>query len=326
MKLKLKLIALLLSFTALITSSGVFAAWVYAEEPLDPVMGNAGISIFPWVELDPEEMMSVAEKFRAILNNDIELSAPIVINGVQYNNSYDTLMAAFDDRDAINYRNDSYIGTMQDEGDDVESIITMFDEAFEAEQKENPHYNMMLKRENVDSDDTTGISFFMNGNNGWGGENQYRTGCEVILYSTNVEITREAIANGDYIAVQATVFTRQPTGQKQHTYNGTKYPVYHYVVNAGSPNGYEVEVYKRGNRYYRTDNDQRVSASAYYPVYDYTGSEWTQIGSYEGEALAVNYSAGSDAPSFSTDDWRSTENFGYGTGLTLARCVYYTLR
>lgn len=64
----------------------------------------------------------------------------------------------------------------------------------------------------------------------------------------------------------------------------------------------------------------------HYPVYDYTGSEWTKIGSYVGEAQAVYYSEGSDAHSFSTDTWRNTEDYGHGTNLTLAQCVYYTLR
>ena len=326
MRIKLKLLSLLLVFVIAVSSVGVYATWEYADGSPDQLVHNFITSLFPWVELDEEEMMSVAEKFEAILNNEVELSQNITINGVAYDNSYDALMAAFNDSDSINYRNDSYIGTMQDEGDDVAAIISMFDDAFAAEQKENPHYNMMLKRENVDNDLTTGISFYMNGNNGWGGENEYRRGCEVILFSTNVEITKEAIDKGEYIPVQATVFTREPKGQKQYVYNNRNYPVYHYVVNDGSPYGYEVEVYKRNSSYYRTDNGTRVTGvRTVYAVYDYTGSEWVNIGSYVGEAQAVYYSAGSDSHSFSTDTWHSTEDYGNGTYKTLTQCVEYTL-
>lgn len=329
MKIKLKFTALLLVFIMALSCMGVYATWTYIA-PVESLVHQFAISLFPWLELDEEEMMSVAEKFEAILNENVVLSEPITVNGVQYDSTFDALMAAFDDSDSINYRNDSYIGTMQDSGDDVAAIIAMFDEAFAAEQKVNPHYNMMLKRENVDGDATTGISFYMNGNNGWTGENQYRQGCEVILFSTNVEITQQAINNGDYIPVQATVYTRTPNGQKQYKYNGTNYPVYHYVVNSGSSNGYEVEVYRMrsGSKYYyyRTDNNQRVTASTFYPVYDYTGSEWTKIGSYVGEAQAVEYSKYSDANSFSTDTWRNTENYGNGINRSLSDCVSYTLR
>ena len=249
MKIKLKLIALLLVFVVVTSPVCVYASWIYVKGPPEPVDTQLDFSLFPWLELDEEEMMSVAEKFEAILNREIDIaSAPIVINGASYKNTFDALMAAFDDSDSINYRNDSYIGTMQDEGDDVAAVIALFDEAFHAEQTENPHYDMMLKRENVDSDVTTGISFYMNGNNGWSGENQYRQGCEIILFSTNVEITQEAINSGAYIPVQATVFTRQPVAQKTFTYNNREYPVYHYVANLGSKDGYEVEVYKRNNR------------------------------------------------------------------------------
>ncbi len=324
--MKFKLLALLLSFLVIASSVEVYASWNYAEDPARNLRQNITMSLFPWLELDEEEMMSVAEKFEAILNNKIELHEDIKINGVSYDTSFNVLMAAFDDSDSINYRNDSYIGTMQDDGDDVAAVLALFDEAFAAEQKENPYYDMMLKRENVDSDVTTGISFYMNGNNGWGGENQYRQGAEVILFSTNVEITQTAINNGSFIPVHATVYTRQPTEQKTYTYNGRKYPVYHYVVNDGSPSGYEVEVYKRSNRYYLTSNPtSRVNASTYYPVYDYTGNQWVKIGSYVGAAQAVKYSANSDFNSFSTDTWLSTENYGYGTELTLTQCVYYTL-
>lgn len=327
MKIKLKLIALLLVFLVAVSSVGVYATWVYADGSVDQIVHNFVLSLFPWTELDKEEMMSVAEKFEAILNNQIDISStPIRINGVSYGKSFDALMAAFNDSDSINYRNDSYIGTMQDEGDDVEAVEALFDEAFAAEQRENPHYNMMLKRENVDNDLTTGISFYMNGNNGWGGENEYRRGSEVILFSTNVEITKEAIDKGQYIPVQATVFTREPTGQKQYRYNNKNYPVYHYVVNAGSPYGYEVEVYKRSNSYYRTDTGARVNnVGTVYAVYDYTGSKWVKLGSYVGEAQAVYYSVGSDAHSFSTDTWHSTEDYGNGTYKTLTQCVEYTL-
>lgn len=326
MRIKLKLIALLLVFVITASSAGVYATWIYADGMPSSIVHNIVTSLFPWVELDEEEMISVADKFEAILNNQIDLPEGITVNNVRYDNTFETLMAAFNDSDSINYRNDSYIGTMQDEGDDVEAIIGMFDEAFHAEQKENPHYNMMLKRENFDSNLTTGISFYMNGNNGWGGENEYRRGAEVVLYSTNVEITSEAINNGDYIPVHATVYTRQPKGQKQYNYNGRNYPVYHYIVNNGSPYGYEVEVYKNGSRYYRTDTGARANnVGTVYAVYDYTGSEWYKIGSYVGEAQAVYYSAGSDAHSFSTDTWHSTEDYGNGTYKTLSQCVSYTL-
>ena len=324
MRIRFKLIALLLVFLIAVTSVGVQATWLYADGSPDSVAYGLIMSMFPWTEFDKDEMMSVAEKFAAILNSELDISkTPVEINGVLYDDSFEALMAAFNDSDSINYRNDSYIGTMQEYGDDVAAIITMFDEAFAAEQRLNPHYDMMLKCQNFDNNTTTGVSFYVNGNNGYSGENQYAMGAEIVLFSTNVEITEDDLWR--FIPVQATVFTRQPVGQKMHVYNGVSYPVYDYVMGYWFPTGYEIEVYYRDWQYYRTEDDTPIYVDWCDPVYDYTGNDWYQIGSYVGEAMVVYYSSGSYALSFSTDDWRSTEDYGYGVGLSLAQCVTNTL-
>ena len=110
-----------------------------------------------------------------------------------------------------------------------------------------------------------------------------------------------------------------------HVYNGVSYPVFDYVVGYWFPTGYEVEVYYRDYKYYRTSDDTEIYVDWCDPVYDYTGSEWYIVGSYVGEAMAVYYSSGSTAMSFSTDDWRCTEDYGAGVGSNLAQCVNATL-
>lgn len=339
MKIKLKIFALLLVILLAISSVGVFATWQYATTDLamiNVLTQQKDVTISPWVDF-PADQLTVAQQFHAILNSEIDVSDGITINGTTYTDSLEALIAAFESspkNGTISIHNDSYIGSMQNTGDDVNAVITLFGDALENEQSRNEYYDIMIKRENLDGNNTTGLGYYMNGDHGWHEENKYYMGTEMVLFSTNEEIPRYSAFYRQEVTVYATVYTRHPRYdldgnpiQKTYTDSTGTYPVYHYVYNSGSKDGYEIEVYKKNNVYYSVENATYVAGTnaTVYPVYDYTGSEWTEIGYYTGKAMVVNYSSGSSIPSFDTGQWRSTENYGYGTGLTLAQCVHYTL-
>ena len=339
MKMKLKLIALLLVILIAASSVGVFATWQYAVTDLGlitPLSTLLNPTMTPWNDF-PEDQLTVAEKFHAILNSDVETDTSITVNGTEYTDSFEALIAAFENsatNGSISFHNDSYIGSMQTTGEDAEAIISLFGDALKTEQGKNEYYDVMIKRENLDGNTTTGLGYYMNGDHGWHEENKYYMGTEIVLFSTNEEIPKYNAYYRQNVTVYATVYTRKPVYdtsgnpvQKTFTDDTGTYPVYHYVYNSGTVNGYEAEVYKKNNAYYSVEDSSYVAGSTatVYEVYDYSGSEWTEIGYYTGEAMVVNYSSGSSIPSFDTGQWRNTEDYGYGTGLTLAQCVHNTL-
>ena len=339
MKFKLKLIALLLVILIAASGVGVFATWQFAVSDLsliEALVAHLDVGMTPWTDF-PEDQLTVAERFHTILNSEIEIDGSITINGEEYTDPFEALVAAFENsatNGTISFHNDSYIGSMQSSGEDADAIIALFGDALKTEQGRNEYYDVMIKRENLDGNDTTGLGYYMNGDHGWHEENKYYMGTEIVLFSTNEEIPRYNAYYRQNVTVYATVFTRKPKTdadgkpiQKTYTDDTGTYPVYHYVYNSGTVNGYEVEVYKKNNEYYSVEDSSYVSNSyaTVYEIYDYTGSKWTEIGYYTGEAMVVNYSSGSSVPSFDTGQWRNTEDYGYGTGLTLAQCVHYTL-
>ena len=338
MRVKLKIIALLLVFLIALPSVGVYASWQYATEDynfINRLAMHLTASLSPWSDF-PEEQTTVSEKMKSILNSETEQE--IEINGVTYTDTFDALIAAFENsasnNSSISFHNDSYIGSMQTTGDDVAALLALFGDSLKNEQGRNEYYDIMLKRENLDGDNTTGMGYYMNGDHNWSEENKYYMGNEIVLFSTDQDIPNYNQWRPQKVRVYATVYSRKPrvdlSGkaiQKTYTDETGTYLVYHYVVNAGYESGYEIEVYKKDGLYYSVSDGTLIAGrgAAVYEIYDYTGCTWKEIGYYTGEAMVVNYSTGSSTPSFDTGQWRNTEDYGHGTGLTLANCVYYTL-
>ena len=82
MKMKLKLIALLLVILIAASSVGVFATWQYAVTDLGlitPLSTLLNPTMTPWNDF-PEDQLTVAEKFHAILNSDVETDTSITVN------------------------------------------------------------------------------------------------------------------------------------------------------------------------------------------------------------------------------------------------------
>ncbi len=142
---------------------------------------------------------TVTEKFEEVLNNEIEPDA------------YQTLTEAMDERGTSSYNAASsvtYIGNVAgaDTGDS-QAITDMFGEdafAMDLDGDGNAEpITMMIKRENVDNDVTTGDYYTYQN---WRGEDITVNGVEMTIY-----ITAEDFSNtnrGDSIVVYAAVFTR----------------------------------------------------------------------------------------------------------------------
>lgn len=340
MRTPLKLLSLLLALIITMSGVGVFATWQYAGTDFSEVnthFESLQISMTPWTDF-PEEQLTVTEHFKRILNSEIILDEPVTINGIKYTDSFEALIAAFENsskQSSVTLHNDSYIGSMQTTGEDAAGLTALFGDALEKEQGKNEYYDIMLKRENLDSGNATGMGYYMNGDHNWNEENKYYMGTEMVLFTTDEDIPNYNPYRTQYVTVYATVFSRKPKYDAngnpiQKTFtdsNGGSCPVYHYVYNYGSFNGYEVEVYLKNGVYYSVSDSSYVAGAnaTVYPLYDYSGSSWTEIGYYTGRAQVTNYSSASKVPSFDTGTWRNTENYGHGTNLTLSQCVYYTL-
>ena len=82
--------------------------------------------MYAWVDI-PIEEVNIVQKFLNILNR--KDNCDITINGTNYTNTYEALIAAFnnspDNNSGITLHNNSFIGSMQQKGDDVAAIRTV---------------------------------------------------------------------------------------------------------------------------------------------------------------------------------------------------------
>lgn len=267
--------------------------------------GNAFRIQFPVL---PDEQLNIMNQFIKILNGE---ECDVTINGVKYTDSYEALIAAFDNStlgsNGVSLHNNSYIGSMQPDNangkGDAEALKTLFGNVLKDETSQNSNYSLMLKREPIDDDDTTGEGYYMSGDHKWNEENQYYQGAEMILFSTSDNLN---VATYTKVTVYATVFTKYPkldgSGNPIQKTNADGKKLYH------DADGTEVT----------EDTGTRI-----YPIYE-TG-EWVTIGSYTGYATVAPYSSSTSVGSFDTGQWRSTEIYGTaGLGSTLQEVVQAT--
>lgn len=293
-----KLIVILLVLCIFLTFGGVLATWSYPGGMPDPYHYSIIKNIlFDWKEL-PTEQVTISGQFAKILND--ELDCPVVIDGVTYTNTYDALIAAFDNPDyssGITLHNNSYIGTMQPDGSedtgDIEAVKTLFGDILTTQ---DSTYSLMIKREPIDGKTYTGVTYMLTDDHGWyTGGKQFMPGSEMILFSTNADLTQ---ASGTWVTVYATVLTRDPLVDE----NGK------YIRKTETRNN-------RTYYYYYNSNTGEEYSSTYstlnYPVYEY--GDWYNLyedGLFAGRAQIVGYAGGETSGSFQTETWVSTEQYG----------------
>ena len=252
--------------------------------------GNAFRVQFPVL---PDEQLTIMNRFTKILNGEVECN--LTINGKTYTNSYDALIAAFEN--GGNLHNSTYIGSMQTgEGDDVMALKTLFGSILTSQ---GSTYSLMLKRDQYDGEVETGEGDYML-DKIWN-TTKYVQGAEMALFSTSETLT--PVNNSYYPTVYVTVFTKYPKLDQ----NGKE-------IQARNADGALLFHDKYGNE---------VTGSGTYPIYE-TG-DWEVIGSYTGTAQNVKYSTNSRVGSFDTGTWKSSEVYGTATiGSTLPTVVQET--
>lgn len=252
--------------------------------------GNAFRVQFPVL---PDEQLTIMNRFTEILNGEVECN--LTINGVTYTNSYDALIAAFEN--GGNLHNSTYIGSMQTgEGDDVTALKTLFGSILTSQ---GSTYSLMLKRDQYDGEVETGEGDYML-DKIWN-TTKYVQGAEMALFSTSETLT--PVNNSYYPTVYVTVFTKYPKLDQ----NGKE-------IQARNADGALLFHDKYGNE---------VTGSGTYPIYE-TG-DWEVIGSYTGTAQNVKYSTNSSVGSFDTGTWKSSEAYGTAAkSSTLATVVQAT--
>lgn len=252
--------------------------------------GNAFRVQFPVL---PDEQLTIMNRFTKILNGEVECN--LTIGGKTYTNSYDALIAAFEN--GGNLHNSTYIGSMQTgEGDDVTALKTLFGSILTSQ---GSTYSLMLKRDQYDGEVETGEGDYML-DKIWN-TTKYVQGAEMALFSTSETLT--PVNNSNYPTVYVTVFTKYPKLDQ----NGKE-------IQARNADGALLFHDKYGNE---------VTGSGTYPIYE-TG-DWEVIGSYTGTAQNVKYSTNSSVGSFDTGTWKSSEAYGTAAkSSTLATVVQAT--
>lgn len=253
--------------------------------------GNAFRVQFPVL---PDEQLTIMNRFTKILNGEVECN--LKIGGKTYTNSYDALIAAFEN--GGNLHNSTYIGSMQTgEGEDVTALKTLFGSILTSQ---GSTYSLMLKRDQYDGEVETGEGDYMV-DDIWHAT-KYVQGAEMALFSTSE--TLYPVNNSNYPTVYVTVFTKYPKLDQ---------------------NGKEIQARNAdGALLFHNEKGEVVTDSTgVYPIYE-TG-DWEVIGSYTGTAQNVKYSTNSSVGSFDTGTWKSSEVYGTAAiGSTLPTVVQET--
>ncbi len=314
--LSVKWLLLLLPLVFSLTIGSLYAAWVYpTDSNVEQSENLLGLNEFAWKEISSEQV-GISHRLQMILNEEIETA--VTIAGVAYTNSGDALMAAFDNASSdrgwlgtITLHDSSYVGTMQPAGSgentgDVEAVKTMFGDSLDSELETNRHYSLMIKRENLDGNTSTGMTFFQTSNYGWGGG--ISQGAEVALYSTVEPLS----SSGASVEVVVTVFSA--------------------TIKTDENGNYIQKRDENGNLLYLNTNGVGTTTTrTNYPAYEYTWENVYDDGLFVGKATVKSYDGTNGTGSFDTSTWRSTEAYGSGrnkvnAGATLAQVVQAVLK
>lgn len=198
---------ILLCICALFTLAsgmGVYATWVYVT-PADPVTEKAAFSIW-----NPEYALDNAlTKFLDILNNKEEAT------------TYQELCEIFGTgASASSWGTDgSYTGSV-DGCNQSDEVKTLFGGKLEMDfYGETVEVSVLLKRENLDNDETTGIRFCKK-EGGLFSRAEYWTGAEMVMYYT---IDTLKTAGKTDTQVFASVFSVKANGESETPAEGDKW-------------------------------------------------------------------------------------------------------
>ena len=286
---------LFLTVLSLLICSSVYASWYYTQGYVSPVSDRFEGKLNTFIDL-PEHSIGISDRFLMILNNDIDCN--VTINSTAYDLSYDALIAALcsspngqdSNKKYVTLHNNSYMGTMQSKGEDMQAVRTMFGDVLVKWENETEDYQIMIKRDPLDRDDTTGVSYYMDGDHGWVVENIFYPGSEFVLFSTNWQ-SATGVPSG-YVVVYATVYTRQPK------------------LDADGNPIYALDAQGNIQYYSYTDKNGKFVTTSY-PIYQY--ERWEKLNEengYIGYAKVVNYSTGDASRSFDTGTWTSLSAYG----------------
>ncbi len=193
--------ALLCLFLVLSSTGGVFATWNYTMPNISSVDQNMAFTLeeFDFSDISKEETeditLTLAQKFLAILNN------------VYRDDAYATLTGAMDDNyDGSRAWTASYIGNVAgSSNEDSTILLDLFDgELILDINGIKVEVTCIVKRENVDGNNSTGASYKV-------GRTTYR-GCDMTLYITTANFDR--VSFNDYPPVYAMVFTKPSQNAK----------------------------------------------------------------------------------------------------------------
>lgn len=124
-----------------------------------------------------------------------------ILNDVSEGGAYETLIDAIDDKyDGVNDWTSNYIGNVGDANStDVQTINSLFEGKLNITvDGETQEITLIIKRENIDGDESTGDSFTATKNNG----SVTMRGCEMTIY-----VTTDALNSRGYAPVYAAVYT-----------------------------------------------------------------------------------------------------------------------
>ncbi|MBQ8350700.1 MAG: hypothetical protein IJY20_01485 [Clostridia bacterium] len=226
-------------------ASYTFQLEFYHTEPsaadLDEALSSVLHFVFkPFQEIDPDQTTAAVEgaleKFKKILNTPYEYQALIDEMADNYSGGWGGSTNTL-----------TYVGNVAgSKAEDTETLELLFDGQLKINlDGKDTDVTVMVKRENVDGDESTGCSYSYTS---WGSERTVN-GCEMTLYMTSAQYKDEngnwLLSNGDDVIVYAAVFTRQGDGEW--------YQVGGMYKGETTVNGYEAPWYS-GSGSFNTDN------------------------------------------------------------------------
>lgn len=193
-------LACLFAFMTLVVTGGVYAVWHYAgNTPADAVTGNFGNIQIMWDQEEPV-LKNALMKFLRILNN------------IDDPNDYQTLCNIFA-KGASGWTDGSYTGTVAG-STQISSVETLFDgELNMTIYDKDIRVYVLLKRENLDNNDDTGIRFHFK-------NNRYETGAEMVMYYTADQLKTAGKTN---TPVFASVFSVRANGNSETPAEGDQW-------------------------------------------------------------------------------------------------------
>ncbi len=164
-----KILAAGLVSVSLLMSGGVYATWQYAKYPADSVEQTFGVEIW---DANYPALRNALTKFLEILNS------------VTDSNDYKTLCNIFGTGASVSSwgTDGSYTGNVTG-SPQAKNVEALFDNELKMKiYDQDIKVSVLLKRENLDDNENTGIRYLHKDN--WLGSDDYRSGADMVMYYT----------------------------------------------------------------------------------------------------------------------------------------------